>query len=147
MRVLKIIMGLKEILEKLIGVQSEEAVAKEGEDFVRVALEDEYSYAEAPERYLSVHRLRGFSEIDACVSQVSDGNIVIIDIRPLASRSMRELKQAVDEMREICASMGADLAGLGDTHLIITPPSIKIQKTRPSEFEEAVSRIRSRTTS
>jgi len=138
-------MGLKEILEKLIGVQSEEVAAKEGEDFVRVELEDEYSGMEAPERFLSVHRLRGFSEIDSCISEVSDGNIVVIDISPLASRSLRELKQAVDEMKEICASMGADLAGLGDSHLIITPPNIKIQKARPSEFEETLSRIRSRT--
>lgn len=135
-------MGIKEILEKIVGSEGKPE-ARDYEDFVKVQLEYA-SGEEVPEREVVVHRLRGFSEIDTCISHVSDGNIVIVDIRPLANRNMRELKQAVDEMKEICASMHADLAGLGDSHLIITPKGIRIQKSKPTEFEESLERVRSK---
>ncbi len=57
---------------------------------------------------------------------------------------MTELKHAIDEIKDLCFSMGADIAGIGENHLILTPTNVKIKKTREEGFENTMQRIRSR---
>jgi SepF-like predicted cell division protein (DUF552 family) len=61
---------------------------------------------------------------------------------------MNELRHAVDEMKDICISMGGDIAGLSEYHLILTPPNVKIERSPESkseDFEEAMERVRRKT--
>jgi len=139
-------MGVKEIFGKLSG---SEAGASELDDYVELTIEEGESRFVGPERYLKVFKLKGFVDVDAAARELGDGNIVILDIKPLAERSMNELRHAVDEMKDLCVSMGGDIAGISEYHLIMTPPTIKIersQESRAEDFEETMERVRRKMT-
>ncbi|RMF91160.1 MAG: DUF552 domain-containing protein [Methanobacteriota archaeon] len=139
-------MGIKGFLTKLVtgGSQDTYSRTRGTEGYVRLETEADFAAGlNAPERYVSVYKLRGFSDVDGCTGQLSEGNIVLLDIKPLADRSMTELKHAIDEIKEICVSMGADIAGLGENHLILTPPNVKILRAKGDGFESTMKRIRS----
>jgi SepF-like predicted cell division protein (DUF552 family) len=140
-------MGLKELFTRIVAGGSSNAGVVDTENYVRLEPESEFAAGlNAPERYVSVYKLRGFSDVDGCTAQLSDGNIVLLDIKPLADRSVTELKHAIDEIKDICVSMGSDIAGIGENHLILTPPNVKILKTKEEGFETTMNRIRSRIT-
>ncbi len=139
-------MGLKEALAKLFAPGG--APPSELEDYTELDIEEGESRFVGPERYLKVQKLKGFVDIDSAARELSDGNIVILDIKPLAERSMNELKHAIDEMRDICVSMGGDIAGLSEYHLIMTPPKVKIERgegSRAQDFDETMERLRQKT--
>jgi len=136
-------MGLKEFLTKLVTGEPSVGAVTDIEDYVRLEPEEDFATGiNAPERYVSVYKLRGFSDVDGCTSQLSDGNVVLLDIKPLADRSVTELKHAIDEIKDICLSMGSDIAGIGENHLILTPPNVKILRTKGDGFERSMKRIR-----
>lgn len=138
-------MSIKEFLTRMVTGQSAGEYVSDAEEYVRLEPEADFATGlNAPERQVSVYKLRGFSDVDSCTSQLSDGNIVLLDIKPLAERSMTELKHAIDEIKEVCISMGADIAGIGENHLILTPPNVKILRTKGDEFERTMKRIRDR---
>jgi SepF-like predicted cell division protein (DUF552 family) len=136
-------MGLKEFLTKMVTGEPASGSVIDMEDYVRLEpVEDFATGINAPERYVSVYKLRGFSDVDGCTAQLSDGNIVLLDIKPLADRSVTELKHAIDEIKDTCDSMGAEIAGIGENHLILTPPNVKILRTKGDGFERTMRRIR-----
>ncbi|MFQ5814904.1 MAG: cell division protein SepF [Candidatus Hydrothermarchaeaceae archaeon] len=136
-------MGLKEIFGKISG--SERVGVSELDDYTELRVEEGETRFIGPERYLKVFKLKGFVDVDAAARELGDGNIVILDIKPLAERSMNELKHAVDEMKDLCVSMGGDIAGISEYHMIMTPPTIRIERSsesRAEDFEETVERVR-----
>ncbi|MFV2041445.1 MAG: cell division protein SepF [Candidatus Hydrothermarchaeales archaeon] len=138
-------MGLKELFTRMVAGGPSNVGVTDTEDYVRLEPESEFGAGlNAPERYVSVYKLRGFSDVDGCTTQLSDGNIVLLDIKPLADRSVTELKHAIDEIKDICLAMGSDIAGIGENHLILTPPNVKILRTKGEGFETTMNRIRSR---
>ncbi len=136
-------MALKDLFSRITGPDYKETVALE--DYVELQIPEGEFQAAATGRFVKVCKLNGFADVDIVVRELSDGNIVVLDIKPLAERSMNELRHAVDEVKDICISMGGDIAGLSEYHLIITPPSVKIDRepgSRAKGFEEAVEKIR-----
>ncbi|MDI6655687.1 MAG: cell division protein SepF [Candidatus Hydrothermarchaeota archaeon] len=137
-------MGIREFFSRLRGGQEQKSEVK---DYVELPVQAESSPTLAPERYVKVCKLKGFSDVDITASELGEGNIVILDIKPLADRSTTELRHAVDEIKDICTSMGGDIAGLSEYHLIMTPPSVKIERSTESKagtFEDAMERVRKR---
>lgn len=134
-------MGIKDFLNKLSGAESTEGVSG---DYLELDEGGEFVQFDTPSRYVRVCKLKGFADIDISARELSEGNIVIIDIKPLADRSMNELKHAVEEMREICISMGGDIAGITEYHLILTPPNVKIERSesRGESFEKTIEKVR-----
>lgn len=115
------------------------------DDYIELEVEEGESRIHGPTRYVRVCKLKGFADVDKATRELSAGNVVVLDIKPLAERSMNELRHAVDEIKDIVISMGGDIAGLTDYQLIITPPTMKIQRgeeTRDKGFEESIERIR-----
>ena len=134
-------MGIKDFLNKLSGAESTEGVSG---DYLELDEGGEFVQFDTPSRYVRVCKLKGFADIDISARELSEGNIVIIDIKPLADRSMNELKHAVEEMREICISMGGDIAGITEYYLILTPPNVKIERSesRGESFEKTIEKVR-----
>jgi SepF-like predicted cell division protein (DUF552 family) len=138
-------MSLKDFLTKMVTGGPSGGHPTDTSDYIRLEPLEEFATGlGAPERYVSVYKLRGFSDVDGCTAQLSDGNIVLLDIKPLAERSVSELKHAIDEIKDICVAMGSDIAGIGENHLILTPPNVKILRTKGEGFESTMNRIRSR---
>jgi|GEM_PF-1201419 SepF-like predicted cell division protein (DUF552 family) len=141
-------MGIKDWFGKLSGSSTPKEPEEVGDDYAELEIPEGAAQFEIPARYVKVFKLKGFADIDVAARELSEGNIVIMDIKPLAERSMNELRHAVDEMKDICISMGGDIAGLSEYHLILTPPNVKIERASESkseDFEETMERVRRKT--
>jgi SepF-like predicted cell division protein (DUF552 family) len=117
------------------------------EDYIEVEVEEGTSVQAVTGRIVKVCKLKGFADVDMGARELSAGNVVILDIKPLAERSMNELRHAIDEIKDITVSMGGDIAGLSEYHLILTPPGMRIERsaeTKRKEFEETLDRIRAK---
>lgn len=120
------------------------------DDYVELEVQGDYERKSTSPRLVTVCKLRSYADIDISARDLSNSNVVILDIKPLADRNMKELKLAIDEIKEIVKSMDGDIAGLSEYHLILTPPSMKIERGRESErsgFEESMERVKKRTAS
>ncbi len=84
--------------------------------------------------YLKAMPLRDLSDLEAIKSEVSKGNILILRITPLASKSIEDVKRAVNELSEFAESVGGDIARLGEERVVLCPPKIRIwrEKTQVS---------------
>ena len=88
--------------------------------------------------YLKAMPLRSLSDLDTIRSEVESGNILILKITPLASKSIEDIKKAVNELCEFVKAMEGDIARLGEERIVITPPGVRIWREKAVEPEEQV---------
>ena len=60
--------------------------------------------------YLKAMPLRELTDLEAIKNEVKNGNILILRITPLASKSIEDVKHAVNELYEFAESIGGDIA-------------------------------------
>jgi SepF-like predicted cell division protein (DUF552 family) len=99
--------------------------------------EDENTAAPPPEEkevlnktYLKAMPLRDLSDLDSIKNEVKNGNILILRITPLASKSIEDVKRAVNELYEFAEATGGDIARLGEERVVICPPNIRIWREK-----------------
>lgn len=99
--------------------------------------EDKNTAAPPPEEggvsnktYLKAMPLRNLSDLDAIKNEVKNGNILILRITPLASKSIEDVKHAVNELYEFAESIGGDIARLGEERVVICPSNIRIWREK-----------------
>ncbi len=80
--------------------------------------------------YLKAMSLRDLSELDIVKSEVRSGKILILRITPLATKSIEDVKRAVNELCEFVESIGGDIARLGEERVAICPPNVKIWREK-----------------
>jgi len=80
--------------------------------------------------YLKAMPLRDISDLDAIKHEVENGNILILRITPLASKSIEDVKRAVNELYEFAESLSGDIARLGGERVVICPPNIRIWREK-----------------
>jgi len=85
------------------------------------------------EVYLKAMPLRSLEDVETIKQEIKAGNILILKVSPLARKSVEDVKQAISELYEFTQSIGADIARLGEERVVITPPSIKIWRRKPSK--------------
>jgi len=76
--------------------------------------------------YIKAMTLREYSNVEAIKRELSNGNVVIVKITPLVIKDIDEARRAIDELKSHVASLGGDIARLGDERLIATPAHIRI---------------------
>jgi len=86
--------------------------------------------------YVKALPLHALSDIDAIKSEIKLGNVLIVRITPLAKRSVEETKHAINELCNFIKDEGGDIARLGEERIVITPPSIKIWRSRKEASEQ-----------
>ena len=99
--------------------------------------EDENTAMSPPEEkevpnktYLKAMPLRDLSDLEAIKDEVKNGNILILRITPLASKSIEDVKRAVNELYEFAESIGGDIARLGEERVVICPQNIRIWREK-----------------
>ena len=99
--------------------------------------EDENTAAPPPEEkevpnktYLKAMPLRDLADLEAIKNEVKNGNILILRITPLASKSIEDVKRAVNELYEFAESIGGDIARLGEERVVICPQNIRIWREK-----------------
>lgn len=80
--------------------------------------------------YLKAFPLRKLSDIDFVKQEVNSGNIMILKISPLASKSVEDVKRAVNELYEFTQTVGGDIARLGEERVVVTPSSVRIWREK-----------------
>ena len=80
--------------------------------------------------YLKAMPLRDLSDLDTIKNEVKNGNILILRITPLASKSIEDVKRAVNELYEFAEATGGDIARLGEERVVICPPNIRIWREK-----------------
>jgi len=80
--------------------------------------------------YLKALPLRDLSDLEAIKNEVQSGNILILRITPLASKSIEDVKRAVNELYEFAESIGGDIARLGEERIVICPQNIRIWREK-----------------
>jgi hypothetical protein len=88
--------------------------------------------------YLKAMPLRDLSDLDAVKSEVKSGNIMILRISPLASKSIDDVKRAVNELCEFAESVGGDIARLGEERVVICPPGVRIWREKTPISNEPI---------
>jgi SepF-like predicted cell division protein (DUF552 family) len=80
--------------------------------------------------YLKAMPLRELTDLEAIKNEVKNGNILILRITPLASKSIEDVKHAVNELYEFAESIGGDIARLGEERVVICPQKIRIWREK-----------------
>jgi SepF-like predicted cell division protein (DUF552 family) len=80
--------------------------------------------------YLKAIPLRDLSDIEDIKLEVQNGNILILRITPLASKSVESVKSAVNELYAFAESIGGDIARLGEERVVICPKNIKVWREK-----------------
>ena len=80
--------------------------------------------------YLKAMPLREISDLEAIRNEVRNGNILILRITPLASKSIEDVKQAVGELYDFAEAIGGDIARLGEERVVICPPKVRIWREK-----------------
>jgi SepF-like predicted cell division protein (DUF552 family) len=107
----------------VVSISSELAVAEQSESDASVQ-------SVACKTYLKAIPLRDLSDLDDIKTEIQNGNILILRITPLASKSIDSVKSAVNELYAFTESIGGDIARLGEERVVICPKNIKIWREK-----------------
>ncbi len=80
--------------------------------------------------YLKAMPLRELSDIENVKAEVSDGNIIILKVTPLAQKSIEDVKTAVNELYQFAENTGGDIARLGEERIVICPKTVRIWREK-----------------
>jgi SepF-like predicted cell division protein (DUF552 family) len=88
--------------------------------------------------YLKAMPLRDLSDLDDVKSEVKSGNILILRITPLASKSIDDVKRAINELCEFAESLGGDIARLGEERVVVCPRNVRIWREKTPVSNEPI---------
>jgi SepF-like predicted cell division protein (DUF552 family) len=80
--------------------------------------------------YLKAMPLRELADLETVKTEVKNGNIIILRITPLASKSIEDVKQAVNQLYEFAESVHGDIARLGEERVVVCPDKIRIWREK-----------------
>ncbi|MCD1293419.1 hypothetical protein CUJ83_00200 [Methanocella sp. CWC-04] len=120
-------MGSKGFMDKIFGNKP----AAEAEEYTEIDLSEyEQAIGEGPaETYVRVAELTSLAQIPELKREIYNGNIVIVDITPIKGDSLTR-DRALKDLKQVAIDVNGDIAGLGENQIIVTPMSIKIDRTK-----------------
>lgn len=107
--------------------------AKPAENAVPVSVQEQKQEAPvepASKTYLKAMPLKELSDIENVENEVKNGNIIILRVTPLATKSIEDVKTAVNQLYEFAESMGGDIARLGEERVVVCPKNIRIWREK-----------------
>lgn len=83
----------------------------------------------AASTYVRFAELRALDDLKHFSAYVYDGNMLIIDFRPVQGDEVT-LRRLTNELRKIAQDTGGDISGLGDHHILLTPTGVKVDRRK-----------------
>lgn len=108
---------------------------EEEDDFVEIDL----NQAEPADNKIRVKpfTLKQFDDINDILNSMRDGyTIAVIDIKPLRTKDIVELKRAVAKIKKTVDAIEGSVAGFGENIIIATPKFAEIHKAPPAAAKE-----------
>ena len=122
---------LPQEVPSLVQEQPQENIAPPVEQKQEITQPPAEQKPEAPSKtYLKAMPLRELSDIENIKIEVKNGNIIILRVTPLASKSIEDVKTAVNDLYEFADSIGGDIARLGEERVVICPKTIRIWREK-----------------
>ena len=99
-------------------------------DFIEIDLDKEKSNSKV---LVKTFVLKVYEDINPILNSLREGyTIVVIDIKPLKSKDIVELKRAISKIRKTVEALEGKIAGFGDGTVIATPSKVfDIKKGSP----------------
>lgn len=80
--------------------------------------------------------LRSFDDTNDVLNSLREGfSIAVIDIKPLKTKDIIELKRSISRIKKTIEALEGSIAGFGDNIIIATPSFARIDRT-PQESKE-----------
>ena len=115
------------ILDAIFGGRKREEI--ELDEFL-ASLEEGEEVLEEAKMYVKPMQLLSQKDYDTIVGELQKGNIVLLNMRPMAARNAAMVKEVVGKIKEWVLSNGGDIARITEYYLLITPSGVKIVKRR-----------------
>ena len=81
--------------------------------------------------------LRQFDDINDILTSLRDGyTIAVVDIKPLKTKDVIELKRAVSKIKKTVDALEGSIAGFGENTIIATPKFAAIHRAPPQKAKE-----------
>jgi SepF-like predicted cell division protein (DUF552 family) len=81
------------------------------------------------------YTIEDFSDIKPVLDAIREGyTIALIDVKPIRSKDVIELKRAVNKLKKTVEAIEGDIAGFGDDWIVVTPQFAKIYRPSPEEM-------------
>jgi len=84
----------------------------------------------ASKTYLKAMPLKDLADVENVKEAVTNGNIIILRITPLAGKSIEDVKKAVNDLFEFAETVGGDIARLGEERVVICPKTVRIWREK-----------------
>ena len=95
-------------------------------EFIEIDLEKTQSESKV---FVKTFVLRTYEDVNPILNALRGGiTITIIDIKPLKSRDVVELKRAISKIRKTIEAVEGNIAGFGENMVIATPAFAHLQK-------------------
>jgi hypothetical protein len=104
--------------------QTQETIAAKPEKELKATAES------SSKTYLKAMPLKTVADVENVKNEVKNGNIIILRVTPLASKSIDDVKNAVNELTQFAESIGGDIARLGEERVVICPKNIRIWREK-----------------
>ena len=83
--------------------------------------------------------LRQFDDVNEILNSLREGyTIAVVDIKPLKSKDIIELKRAIAKIKKTVDAIEGSIAGFGEHTVIATPPFAEIHKAPAQAKTEKV---------
>ena len=122
------------IVKKLFGEDAGngrgKAAAGHDRDYIDLsdyAATEKSSGEAAASTYIKFAQVRALDDLKHFSSIVYDGNILVLDIKAVQQDEIL-LRRLSNELRKLASDTGGDIAGLGDSHIMLTPTGIKVDR-------------------
>ncbi|MFQ6051778.1 MAG: cell division protein SepF [Candidatus Hydrothermarchaeota archaeon] len=91
---------------------------------------EEYAPELKRETYVKVMNFNDETMVPEIIKDVREGNILILNIKSMASKNLEMLKKSIDEIKTNSLNMGGDIGLLSEDRVIVTPKNVKILRKR-----------------
>lgn len=108
-------------------------------DYIEIDLEQEKKESKIN---VKTFVLKIYEDVNDILTSLREGyNIAVIDIKPLKSKDVVELKRTISKIKKTVDALEGSIAGFGEGVVIATPNFAKIQKGNHAEPEKDKNRI------
>lgn len=114
-----------------ISKENNASLVEQEQEITQPQVEQEPEVPVAPSKtYLKAMPLRELSDLENIKTEVKNGNIIILRVTPLASKSIENVKTAVNDLYQFAESIEGDIARLGEERVVICPKTIRIWREK-----------------
>ena len=113
-------------MDRLVGGQGQ---GGEPADYLELDIDDFEASAAETRTQVHVAKINSQRDIAPIKDAVYDGNIVVADVSPRATRD-RTMERVSAELQGVVEEVGGDIVQKDDDQLIITPPGTSIARKR-----------------